>query len=77
MGRVIRLHYVVTSASVEWWSVTGVTQCTLSHTYGLIRMIIIKRRRKYVSNIPGNHEVKELQKTAILGTAHLLQKVVT
>jgi hypothetical protein len=28
--------------------------------------------RKYVSNIPGNHEVKELQKTAILGTAHIL-----
>ena len=26
--------------------------------------------RKYVSNIPGNHEVKELKKTAILGTAH-------
>ena len=26
-------------------------------------------------NIPGNHEVKELQKTAILGTAHILQKV--
>jgi len=33
--------------------------------------------RKYVSNIPGNHEVKELQKTAILGTAHILQKVLT
>ena len=30
---------------------------------------------KYVSNIPGNHEVKELQKTAILGTAHILRKV--
>jgi hypothetical protein len=28
--------------------------------------------RKYVSNIPGKHEVKELQKTAILGTAHVL-----
>ena len=26
--------------------------------------------RKYVSNIPGKHEVKELQKTAVLGTAH-------
>ena len=25
--------------------------------------------------IPGNHEVKELQKTAILGTAHILRKV--
>jgi hypothetical protein len=26
--------------------------------------------RKYVSNIPGNHEVRELQKTAILGTTY-------
>ena len=31
--------------------------------------------RKYVSNIPGKHEVKELQKTAILGNAHILRKV--
>jgi len=27
--------------------------------------------------IPGNHDVKELQKTAILGTAHKLRKVLT
>jgi hypothetical protein len=27
--------------------------------------------------IPENHEIKELQKTAILGTAHTLQKVLT
>jgi len=33
--------------------------------------------RKYVSNISENHEVKELQKTAILGTAHILRKVLT
>jgi len=31
--------------------------------------------RKYVSNIPGKYEVKKLQKTAILGTAHILRKV--
>jgi hypothetical protein len=36
---------------------------------------ISKSFRKYVSTIPGNHEVKDLQKTAILGTAHILQKV--
>ena len=36
---------------------------------------ISKTFRKYVGNIPGNHEVKELQKTAILGTAHILRKV--
>ena len=38
---------------------------------------ISKSFRKYVSNIPGNHEVKELQKTTILGTAHILRKVLT
>jgi hypothetical protein len=31
--------------------------------------------RKYVSNIPGQHEVKELEETTILGTAHILRKV--
>ena len=38
---------------------------------------ISKSFRKYVTNIPGNHEIKELQKTAILGTAHILWKVLT
>jgi hypothetical protein len=38
---------------------------------------ISKSFRKYVSNIPGNHEIKELQKTAILGTANILRKVLT
>jgi len=31
--------------------------------------------RKYLSRIPGKHVVKELQKTAILGTAHILREV--
>jgi len=33
--------------------------------------------RKYVRKITENYEVKELQKTAILGTAHILRKVLT
>jgi hypothetical protein len=36
---------------------------------------VSKSIRKYVSTIPRNHEVKELQKTATLGTAHILRKV--
>jgi hypothetical protein len=36
---------------------------------------ISKSFRKYLSSIPGKHDIKELQKTAILGTAHVLQKV--
>ena len=38
---------------------------------------ISKSFRKYTSNIAGNHEVKELQKTAMLGTAHIFRKVLT
>ena len=38
---------------------------------------ISKPFRKYMGNIPGSHEVRELQKTAILGTAHIPRKVLT
>jgi hypothetical protein len=38
---------------------------------------ISKSFRKYVSNIPGNHKIKVLEKTAILGTAQILQNVLT
>ena len=36
---------------------------------------ISKSLRQYLSNMSGKHKIKELQKTAILGTAHILQKV--
>jgi len=36
---------------------------------------ISKSFRKYVSNVQGKYEVKELQKTAIMGTAHIIRKV--
>jgi len=32
---------------------------------------ISKSLRPYLSNIPRKHKIKELQKTAILGTAHI------
>ena len=38
---------------------------------------ISKSLRKHLNNIPGKHEIKELQKkkTAIVVTAHILRKV--
>jgi hypothetical protein len=36
---------------------------------------ISKFFRKYLSSIPGKHDVEELQKTAILGTVHIHRKV--
>jgi len=34
---------------------------------------ISKSLRQYLSNMPGEHEIKELLKTAILGTVHILR----
>ena len=36
---------------------------------------IPKSLRQCLSNVPRKHEIKELQKTDILGTAHILQRV--
>jgi len=36
---------------------------------------ISKSFRKYLSNIPGKHEAKGLQKTVIWGTSHILRQV--
>ena len=35
---------------------------------------ISKSFRKYISNVPRNHEVKELQKPGILGNKHIFGK---
>jgi len=34
-----------------------------------------KQFRKYLNNVPGNHDIRELQKAAILCTAHILRIV--
>jgi hypothetical protein len=36
---------------------------------------ISKSFRKYLSSLPRKHDIKELQKTATLGTAHVLRQV--
>ena len=36
---------------------------------------VSKSLKQYLSNIPGKHEINALHNTAILGTAHILWKV--
>jgi hypothetical protein len=53
------------------WNVkTGLITVTIGATGTISKSI-----RKCVSTIPGNYDFRELQKTAILGTAHRLRKV--
>jgi hypothetical protein len=51
------------------WNVKGKVVPVITGATGTIS----KSLRQYLSNIPGKHEIKELQKTAIFGTAHKLR----
>jgi len=68
---------------LKYIDLTRETECMWNVKARVIPVIIgatgtISRSfRKYVSDIPGNHDVKEIQKTVILGTAHILRKVLT
>jgi hypothetical protein len=37
--------------------------------------IVSKSLQKYLQTIPGQHSIDSLQKTAILGTSHIIRKV--
>jgi hypothetical protein len=53
------------------WNVkTKVTPVIIGAT-----VTISKSFGKYLSSVPGQHDIKELQKTAVLGTAHTLREV--
>ena len=66
----LRYKDLTIETQLMWNSKTKVIAVIISATG-----TISKSFRKYVSNIPGKHEVKELQKTDILGTTQILRKV--
>jgi hypothetical protein len=55
------------------WNVTAKMKPVIIGANGTIS----KSLRQHLSNIPGKHEIKDLQKTAVMGTAHILWKVLT
>jgi hypothetical protein len=66
------LKYKDLTAEIQrMWSVKAKVIPVITGATGTVA----KSLRLYLSNIPGNRDVKELQKTAILGTAHRLREV--
>ena len=37
--------------------------------------IVTRSLRKYLETVPGKHSIDSLQKTAIIGTSHIIRKV--
>jgi len=69
------------AATVTTTTMTTTTTTTTTIKEKVILVItgatgpISKSLRQYLSKIPGQHEIKELQKTVILSTAHKMRQV--
>jgi hypothetical protein len=68
--KILKHKDLITEIQRMWNVKTKVTPVIIGATG-----TISKSFRKYLSSIPGKHDIKELQKTAILDTAHTLRKV--
>jgi hypothetical protein len=68
--KILKYKDLIIEIQLMWNVKTKVTPVIIGATG-----TISKSFRKYLSSVPGKHGIKELQKTAILGTAHILRKV--
>jgi hypothetical protein len=68
--KILKYEHLIIEIQSTWNVKTKVTPVITGATG-----TISKSFRKYLSSIPGKHDIKELQKTATLGTAHILRKV--
>jgi hypothetical protein len=68
--KILKYKDLITEIQRMWNVKTKVTPVIIGATG-----TISKSFGKYLSSEPGKHDIKELQKTAVLGTAHTLRKV--
>jgi hypothetical protein len=68
--KILKYKTLITEIQRMWNVKTQVTPVIIGATG-----TISKTFRKYLSSEPGQHDIKELQKTAVLGTAHTLREV--
>jgi hypothetical protein len=68
--KILKYKDLITEMQRVWYVKTPVTPVIIGATGAISESF-----RKYLSSVPGKHDVKELQKTATLCTAHTLRKV--
>jgi len=55
------------------WGMKTTTVPVIIGTFGLVK----KGTEDYIGKIPGNIRITELQKTVLLGTAHILGRILS
>ena len=55
------------------WGMKTTTVPVIIGVFGLVK----KRTENYIGKIPGNIRITELQKTVLLGTAHILRRTLS
>jgi hypothetical protein len=68
--KILKYKDLITKIQRMWNVITKMTPVIIGATG-----TISKSFRIYLSSVPGKHGTKELQKTAVLGTAHTLREV--
>jgi hypothetical protein len=68
--KILKYKDLITETQRMWNVKTKVTAVIIGATG-----TISKSFRKYLSSVPGKHDIKELRKTAVFGTAHTLREV--
>jgi hypothetical protein len=68
--KVLKYKDLIIEIQPRWNVKTKVTPVIIGATGTISKFF-----RKYLSSIPGKHDIKELQKTTVLGTANILRKV--
>jgi hypothetical protein len=68
--KILKYKDLTTEIQRVWNAKTKVTSVIIGATG-----TISKSFRKYFSSVPGKRDFKELQKTAVLGTAHTLREM--
>jgi hypothetical protein len=68
--KILKYKDLITEIQRMWNVKTQVTPVIIGATG-----TISKSFRKYLSSVPGKHDIKELQEISVLGTAHILREV--
>jgi hypothetical protein len=70
VAKILKYKDLITEIQSMWNVKTKVTPVIIGASGA-----ISKSFRKYLRSVAGKHDIKELQKTTILGTAHILWQV--